>query len=296
LIMTQMNKEQLQLMHWWSLVRWFLVVVLFSIGLLHINLRETMVESMIFFGVFLGVVLLNITFHLQSKLFHAGVIYFQVILDTVFATIVVHITGGLNSYFVWVYLIAVITASLTIPKVGGIFAGLCGSLSLLTLTALYQNGILTPTQISDVDATNSTIYVLSYTGLFSGVAFIASYMNEFILKHRQAEADLQLCRQNLDQTQQQLVHCLDAKQKFTNLHPILQSVGQLKHDINTPLCVITLSLSRVKRAGQELNHEGLQKSNNEITEAVNRITSILGRVDELNARIKHFEEEVESDT
>jgi hypothetical protein len=44
------------------------------------------------------------------------------------------------------------------------------------MTALYQNGILTPTQISEVDAsTMSTILsLLSYTGLFSGVAFIAS--------------------------------------------------------------------------------------------------------------------------
>jgi len=293
--MMQMNKEQLQLMHWWSLVLWFLVVVLFSIGLLHISFRETMVESVLFFGVFMGVVLLNVMFHLQSHQQKMGMIFFQVFLDTLFATIVVHLTGGLNSYFVWVYLIAVITASLTIPKVGGIFAGLCGSLSLLALTAMYQNDIITPTQLSEVDATNSTIYVLSYTGLFSGVAFIATYMNDFLIKHRQVDSDLQRSLQELETARLELIGCHERIQKFSSLHPILQDVGHLKHDINTPLCVITLSLSRVKRAGMELNHEGLQKSNNEITEAVNRITSILGRVDELNSKIKHLEEEVESD-
>lgn len=293
--MTQMNKEQLQLMHWWSLVRWFLVVVLFSIGLLHIRFQETMVESFIFLGVFLGVVLLNILFHMQSNLHKNGLIFFQVFLDTLFATIVVHITGGLNSYFVWVYLIAVITASLTIPKVGGVFAGLCGSLSLLALTALYQNDIITPTQISQVDATNSTIYVMSYTGLFCGVAFISTYMNDFIIRHRQVDNELQRCQQELESINAKLLKSLQKNQLYTELHPLLQDIGQLKHDINTPLCVITLSLSRVKRAGMELNHEGLQKSNNEITEAVNRITALLGRVDDLNARIRHFEHEVESD-
>jgi len=160
---------------------------------------------------------------------------------------------------------------------------------------MYQNDIITPTQLSEVDATNSTIYVLSYTGLFSGVAFIATYMNDFLIKHRQVDSDLQRSLQELETARLELIGCHERIQKFSSLHPILQDVGHLKHDINTPLCVITLSLSRVKRAGMELNHEGLQKSNNEITEAVNRITSILGRVDELNSKIKHLEEEVESD-
>lgn len=289
-----MDREQLQLMHWWSLVRWFMVVVLFSIGLLHISFRETMVESMLFLGVFIGVVCLNVMFHLQSNLYKPGMIMFQVILDTLFATIVVHFTGGLNSHFVWVYLIAVITASLTIPKVGGLFAGLAGSLSLLVLTALYQNQIISPTELSEVDATNSTIYVLSYTGLFSGVAFISSYMNDFILKHHQVDTELQNCQEEVKLKEIELQASHKSNQSYRRLHPLLRDIGQLKHDINTPLCVITLSLSRVKRAGIELSNEGLQKSNNEITEAVNKISSILSRIDDLNEQIAHLEHEVEN--
>jgi hypothetical protein len=284
-----MDREQTQLMHWWSLVRWFMVVVLFSIGLLHIRFQETMVETVLFFGVFLGVVCLNILFHLQSNQPKQGMILFQVVLDTLFATIVVHFTGGLNSYFVWVYLIAVITASLTIPKVGGIFAGLTGSLCLLVLTALYQNGIISPTALSELDATNSTIYVLSYTGLFSGVAFIATYMNDFILRHHLVDSDLQRCQLLLNDTDTELAREREKLKQFNDLRPTLKDVGQLKHDINTPLCVITLSLSRVKRAGIELNNEGLQKSNNEITEAVNKISSILTRIDDLNAKVAALE-------
>jgi len=59
---------------------------------------------------------------------------------------------------------------------------------------------------------------------------------------------------------------------------ILKDVGHIDHDINTPLCVITLSLGRVKRYANEYQNEGLNKSNNEIMEAVNKISLILKRL------------------
>ncbi|MDD3525030.1 MAG: hypothetical protein PHQ41_10100, partial [Candidatus Cloacimonetes bacterium] len=55
-------------------------------------------------------------------------------------------------------------------------------------------------------------------------------------------------------------------------------IAHLDHDINTPLCVITLSMGRVKRYANELRNEGLNKSNNEITEAVNKISLLLQRL------------------
>jgi len=269
-----MENQRMKLLSWWGMIRWFMVVVLFSIGLLHVNFTEKMVQNIVFFSVFGGIVALNLLFQIQAYAHKQWVTLFQVILDIVFATIVVHLTGGLSSFFVWVYLIGVITASLTIPQNGGLLAGLVGSLSLMVLILLYQNGILEPSQASKLDIAGSTVYVLSYTGLFCGVAMISSYLSDQLNLQKNLQKELQ----ELKEKQAVLE---ETGKAWEDLVPVLKDVAHMDHDINTPLCVITLSLGRVKRYGNELQIEGLQKSNNEITEAVNKISLILQRLQAL---------------
>lgn len=269
-----MENERLKLLNWWAMIRWFMVVVLFSIGLLHVNFTEKMVQNVIFFSVFGGIVALNLLFQVQAHAHKQWVPIFQVVLDIVFSTIVVHLTGGLSSFFVWVYLIGVITAALTIPNNGGVMAGLIGSLSLMVLILLYQNGILAPSQASQLDIAGSTVYILSYTGLFCGVALIAGYLSDQLSLQKNLQSEVK-------ELTDKLSACGNLSTEVEELLPILKDVAHLDHDINTPLCVITLSLGRVKRYGNELQIEGLQKSNNEITEAVNKISIILQRLQAL---------------
>jgi len=269
-----MENERVKLLQWWAMIRWFMVVVLFSIGLLHISFTSMNVQNIFFFIVFGGIIALNLLFQVQSSVQPAWVVVFQVILDIVFATIVVHLTGGLNSFFVWVYLIGVITAALTIPHNGGLLAGLTGSMSLMVLILLYQNRVLSPTEPSNLDIAGSTVYILSYTGLFCGVAMIANYLSDQLSLHKSTQ-------QELKEAQDKLARETDIKDELDSLIPILKDVAHLDHDINTPLCVITLSLGRVKRYANELQNEGLQKSNNEITEAVNKISLLLQRLQAL---------------
>ncbi|MDD4309900.1 MAG: histidine kinase [Candidatus Cloacimonetes bacterium] len=266
-----MDNEKLKLLNLWAMIRWFMVVVLFSIGLLHISFSDTIAQNIIFFAVFGGIVALNLLFQVQSHAPNQWVVAFQVILDIVFATIVVHLTGGLNSFFVWVYLIGVITAALTIRQNGGLLAGLTGSVSLLTLILLYQNGIMTPTESSNLDAAGSTVYILSYTGLFCGVAMIANYLSDQLAYQRNLEKELTANLAKLNE-------CFQTQKQLDDLLPILKDVAGMDHDINTPLCVITLSLGRVKRYANQYQNEGLHKSNNEIMEAVNKISLILQRL------------------
>jgi hypothetical protein len=112
-----MDNEKLKLMRLWGMIRWFLVIVLFSIGLLHISFKETIAQNVIFFGIFAGIIALNLMFQMQDQRSKQWAVVFQIVLDILFATMIVHITGGLNSFFVWSYLIGIITASLTTPKV-----------------------------------------------------------------------------------------------------------------------------------------------------------------------------------
>lgn len=258
----------------WGMIRWFMVVVLFSIGLLHISFRDTTMQGMVFIGVLIGIIALNILFQLQSIAKSRWVEIFQIVLDIVFSTLIVHLTGGLNSFFVWVYLIGVITASLTIPQHGGLIAGLIGSMSLLFLIIMYQNGIIIPTEASDLDIAGSTVYILSYTGLFCSVAMIANYLNDQIISHKALSKEL-------DVAKAELVECSQLKSEVKDLMPILNNIAFLDHDINTPLCVITLSLGRVNRYANEHNVEALHKTNNEIIDAVNKIGIIMQRLQAL---------------
>lgn len=266
-----MENETQKLLRLWGMVRWFLVIVLFSIGLLHISFRDGMYQSMLFFMVFGGIVALNLLFQVQAKDPHRLVVLFQVALDIVFATLIVHFTGGMQSFFVWAYLIGVITASLMMPQNGGVIAGLCGSFALLALIVMYQNGILETMESSVMDMSGSTVYLLSYTGLFSGVALIANYLSDQLSKDRRTN-------ELLARQVEELKKCEEWKSEMERLLPALKEIAHLDHDINTPLCVITLSLGRVKRYANELRNEGLNKSNNEITEAVNKISLLLQRL------------------
>ncbi len=269
-----MDNEKIQLLSWWAMIRWFMVVVLFSIGLLHVSFSETMVGSILFFTVFGGIVALNLLFQLQSHAHKQWVVVFQVMLDIVFATIVVHLTGGLSSSFVWVYLIGVITAALTIKQNGGLIAGLLGSFSLLILILLYRNSILSPTETTSMDIAGSTVYILSYTGLFCGVALIANYLSDQLAYQKNLRAEMEGAQNKLNELSK-------TKDDLDKLMPILKDVAHIDHDINTPLCIITLSLGRVKRYANEYHNEGLHKSNNEIMEAVNKISLILKRLQDM---------------
>ncbi len=276
-----MDIDRAKLMQWWALVRWFMTVVMFSIGVLHINFQETMYQSLVFLGAFIGIVGLNLLFQLQSRLLATWMVVFQIVLDIVFATIVVHLTGGPSSSFVWVYLIGVITASLTVPKAGGVMAGVVGSLSLLLLIVLYRNEILIPSGFSNLDIAGSTVYILSYSGLFCGVALIASYLSDQMGMFVNLRKDLTKASMELDRTTQELAEHKKKLDEWNGMKPVLKDIAHLDHDLNTPLCIISLSLGRVIKMGVETQDEGLKRTGNEITEALNKISQLLLRLENI---------------
>lgn len=276
-----MDFDRNKLLHWWALVRWFMSIVMFSIGMLHINFNQSAYEQILFFGAFTGIVGLNLLFHIQSKLLKPWTVVFQIVLDIVFATIVVHLTGGPSSSFVWVYLIAVITASLTVPKTGGVMAGLVGSMSLLVLIMLYRNHILPPSGVSNLDMAGSTVYLLSYTGLFCGVALIASYLSDQLSYYSKMRSEIGSGKLEVQRLESDLALAEQMLQQWEILKPVLKDIAHLDHDLNTPLCIISLSLGRVIKAGMETQNEGLQKTGNEITEALNKISQILLRLESI---------------
>ena len=230
---------------------------------------------------FLGICVLNILFYLQiiktNTLFRS----IQILLDIIFATVVVHLTGGLDSSFVWIYLIAVISASLTIKDSGGILAAIIGSMSLLILVLMYNFGWVIPVDgvkfVADIPS--QTIFLISYTCLFSGIAFISSHIGSIIRQYSVSS------KTNTDFLNEQKIELTEKEEELINTKKLLEKyrevvqesakIAGLDHDLNNPLTIISLSIQRIIKASHDYNDEKLEKSANQMSDAINKINEIL---------------------
>ncbi|MDA3813057.1 MAG: histidine kinase, partial [Candidatus Cloacimonetes bacterium] len=238
------ENHEIETYKWWSKVRWFIVLVLFAIGILRVTQVNQIYSIVIFVTTFLGICILNILFYLQIIKTNPLFSSLQIILDIVFATIVVHLTGGLNSSFVWRYLIAVITASLAIENSGGILAAMIGSMCLLILILMYNFGWLNPVDGVEfkADILTQTIFLLSYTGLFSGIAFISNYLSN-ILKHFSTSSNrntefLSDRKVELSGLEIELLTNKKLLEKYQEVVHETALISGLDHDLNNPLTII----------------------------------------------------------
>lgn len=84
-----------------------------------------------------------------------------------------------------------------------------------------------------------------------------------------------------EKMQKELSTCRSKLQKLEELEqmiPELKKIAKLDHDVNTPLCVITMSLGRAKRLGQENDDQSLLNNVQDILDAVTRIGEIMQAV------------------
>ncbi|MCF7919949.1 MAG: hypothetical protein K9N06_08555 [Candidatus Cloacimonetes bacterium] len=255
---------------WWSNLRWFMILIVMCVGSLEILKSKTTYQPLVYLGVFGGLIALNLYFHLHQRQESKFAIIIQIILDVIFATLSVHLTGGPSSYFSWLYLIPVITASLLIPKTGGVTTGMIGTFSLLGLLALYRLGILdAPTTTPDGFG---TIFLLSFTGLFCIAGFVVNYLNDLSIDAghdvTRSEHELSVLTENLD-------NVLIENKRLEKIVADASKIIWLDRDINTHLCVISLTLKKFKRIAIELENDELATASNDISDSVNKIIVIL---------------------
>lgn len=65
---------------------------------------------------------------------------------------------------------------------------------------------------------------------------------------------------------------------WDSMIPELIKISHLDHDVNTPLCVITMSLGRAQKIAKEQNDELLLGNTRDILSAVNRVGEIMQAV------------------
>ncbi len=289
------NPEKL-MYSWWSKIRWFIVIVLFAIGILRVNQIQQTYPTIIFIVTFLGISILNMLYHLQILAPNTWVAALQIILDIVFATLVVHLTGGMDSHFVWIYLVAVITASLSIDKAGGFISAMIGSMSMLLLIMTYSYNWLEPVTGSNFsnDIPSQTIFLISYTALFSGIAFVSSYISTLLkqiaVRTNALKTELHNQAEKIAKSSEILESNNDSIIKYKEVIETAASIAGIDHDINNPLTIISLSIRRIKKAAAEYNDMKLIKASEQMTEAINSINGILVRLQKLK-RLELIKEE-----
>jgi len=286
-----MEKKQLtpevSMYQWWSKIRWFIILVMFAVGILRVGQIHQTFPVMVFILTFVGMAVLNFLFQLQivsSNNFFGTI---QIVFDIVFATMVVHLTGGLESSFVWIYLLAVITAGFGIERAGGFIAAMISSFCLLLLILSYNYGWLIQVdgRTFNTDVPTQTIFLISYTGLFNGMAFIASFVGDTIKKlgsgHDNSKKSGTLAVEELSPEEQSELEIKENLDAYHELVQLATTMSSLDHDINNHLTVISLSTRRVKKAADDYHDEKLQKSSVQMTEALKRIQNVLGEFEKL---------------
>jgi len=135
--------------------------------------------------------------------------YLQIAGDTGLATFLIAQTGGLESPFSFVYLLAVLSGAVLLGRRGAVFACSLSSVVLMGRTALLQGGMAPPWMGAAVQPESRMVFLLlsNLLGQFL-IAWLASYLSEQLLraggKLVEREADLSA----LTTLQQQILDCM----------------------------------------------------------------------------------------
>ncbi|MDD4806484.1 MAG: hypothetical protein PHO35_06855 [Candidatus Cloacimonetes bacterium] len=128
--------------------------------------------------------------------------------------------------------------------------------------------------------TMNPILLLSTAGsaLYIAMALLIIILGVFAVRYRQQMQKVQRDKQELLVELNKCKGMLKKLDELDELIPELQKIAKLDHDVNTPLCVITMSLGRAKRMGQENNDESLLNNVQDILNSVGRIQEIMQAV------------------
>ncbi len=112
-----------------------------------------------------------------------GFAYLQILVDLVFITVLVYLTGGIASIFSWVYLFSIFSASAILYRRGGLLIASASSILYGTLLDLEYYGVVSPLSgryLFPYDFQNSyVLYLISVNIMaFYLVAILSSYLAE----------------------------------------------------------------------------------------------------------------------
>lgn len=115
---------------------------------------------------------------LRFNVNYVGQAHFQVFCDLCFTSAIVYFTGGIDSYFPFLYSLSIIMASILLYRKGALITASLSSLMFAGQYLLTQHGVLPSTVYTMIEP--RTVKYLIGTNLFAfyAVAYLSSYLSE----------------------------------------------------------------------------------------------------------------------
>jgi two-component system sensor histidine kinase PilS (NtrC family) len=115
---------------------------------------------------------------LRLNVNYVGQAYFQVLCDLCFTSAIVYFTGGIDSYFPFLYSLSIIMASILLYRKGALITASLCSLMFTGQYFLTQHGVLPSTVYTLIEP--RTVKYLIGTNIFAfyAVAYLSSYLSE----------------------------------------------------------------------------------------------------------------------
>ena len=195
---------------WLSRVRFFLITLLLALVIVLGKTSQLEVSTRYFIPLMILWYTLAIVYSILMRWmpvasWHAGV---QLVFDLIVVTCVIYLTGTQDSYFIWLYPLAIIVASILFSRkstfiVAGLSFILIGSVAEL----VYYN-ILPRLQMGVTSSRQLQTWILSNLFYFVAVAYLSSLLAQTLRRHT---AELEMKRgqlQDLQAFNQDIIHSM----------------------------------------------------------------------------------------
>ncbi len=268
-----------QMLKWWNYVRWLSTISFLSVGILLMSMQDVELPEYSFIFILLGIMLLNFAYSywLDNFIKKKGYIWLHNFLDISIFSLAIYMTGGVKSPLIWIYLIPILTSSITIGRGAGLWASFVSMMGLFLLLFMFDyhqmtNIALFPALVEFIHTQTHTL--LSYACLFLLVYFISSFLASTL---RLQNVALENLNRQLDRKNEELViskekNILMEKKRFAD-----KLARTLQHELNNPLAILSINSELLMKEEGQTYFERITSMQKNIT----RMKTILKKIDQV---------------
>ena len=263
---------------WWNYVRWFSTISLLSVGIIQLSLRQMTLPKYSFVYTLIGVIILNMvySFWLDTITNNRFFILLHNLLDISIFSMVIFMTGGKDSPLLWLYLIPVLTSSITMGKTVGFWASVFSIVGLLVVLFMQEYHLLANLKIDTgllIFIQRNTHTIISSVCLIFLVYFISSFLSTTLIHQNQ-----ELMRLNADYLKKnnEMVQTYSKKLKLEKRIFIDKILRTLQHELNNPLAILAVNAELMMRDQGSSYIERVDSIQNNVS----RIRAIIAKIEE----------------
>ncbi len=272
------NKNLTTALKWWNYVRWFSTISFLSVGIIQMAIKKQEFPQYTFIYTLIGIMILNMAYSFWLDNFKLNNLYilFHNFLDISIFSMVIFMTDGPESPLIWLYLIPILTSSITVGRGAGLWASILSLISLFVILYLSEyksiqfNMETVQTIISFAE--KNTITLISYACLFFLAYFISSFLATTL---RSQNSELIRLNASMYKKNNALVESCNKKifkEKQIFVDTILRT---LQHELNNPLTILSVNADLLLKEEGRTYVERVDSIQNNIA----RIRSIMTKIE-----------------